>query len=127
MSSRIGMLPRLLLLLLLAICDFTTFPSLHMEVAAASQMMETATNRTATHTASPTCVPLQGIESNATGSLDPDYFLDLDVLQVSLKYEVYEVSNPVLRKFAECTAGLETPISMRNLLGGSQQLLPILR
>lgn len=71
----------------------------------------------ATHTTTPTCVPLQGIESNATGSLDPTAFLDLDLIKVFLALEPFNLQNPVIPTVARCSAGLETPIAMRNLLG----------
>lgn len=125
MSVPYRTLPRLPLLVLLVVCVLATFLSLQEVVATASVPTRNADGRTVSHTTtSPACVPLQGIESNTTGSLSPDEFLDLDVIRVSLKDEIFNVTNPVLQKFGECSAGLETPIATRILLGGSRQLLP---
>lgn len=122
MSLSHATLPRLPLLLLLVICGvLSTLPTRQGVLAAAASATTSRANNENTATqgaSSPTCVPLQGIESNATGGLDPDDFLDLDVIKVSLKDEVFNVTNPVLQKFGECSAGLETPIAMRILLGG---------
>lgn len=117
MSAPYGKLPRLPLLLLLVICVLAIILSLQEVVAAESATTSSRDDRTASHTTSPTCVPLQGIESNATGGLDPNDFLDLDVIRVSLKDEIFNLTNPVLQTFGECSAILETPIAMRILLG----------
>lgn len=105
--------------LLLVICCLAALLAQQGVVAATPGTSSSSNDGTGTHTtAARTCVPLQGIESNATGALDPDRFLDLDVIRVSLKNN-FNVSNPVGATFIECQASLETPIAMRNLLGGS--------
>lgn len=44
--------------------------------------------------------------------------LDYDVVSVSLAEEAFYITNPLVVTIAGCSSGLETPISMRNLLGG---------
>lgn len=60
------------------------------------------------------CVELQGIESGGGEGL-----IDLDDVKVSLQEEPFDLSNSVLLAVVGCSGELETPISMRNLLGES--------
>lgn len=57
------------------------------------------------------CVDLAGIESGGG-----DDTLDLDLVSVSLEKEPFALSNALITTIAGCSSGLETPISMRNLL-----------
>lgn len=65
------------------------------------------------------CVVLQGISNNSSG----DGGLDLATMQDTLSMEPFDFTNPVIPTIADCSGGLETPISMRMLLGKSQRLL----
>ncbi|CAM9509280.1 unnamed protein product, partial [Scytosiphon promiscuus] len=59
------------------------------------------------------CVELQGIESGGNGLTS----LNLTTLQETLGTEPFDISNPIIPTIAGCAGGLETPISMRSLLG----------
>ena len=63
------------------------------------------------------CVPLRGIESNVTGSVDRSEGLSLEVIKGSMIHEAFDPLNPTVPTLATCSSGLETSISMRNLLG----------
>lgn len=65
-------------------------------------------------TAPTECVPLEGLES---GGSPADGKLDLDVIKVSLKDEAFNPFTSLIPIVAGCSAGVETPIAMRNLLG----------
>lgn len=106
MSTLNGMLAPRLWPLLLMMCGLAIVPTCR---GTASAAMAT------------TCIPLLGIASNATGSLDPKAFVDLDAVKVSLELEPFHPTSPVLRQIVECSAGLETPIAMRSVLGGSRK------
>lgn len=97
----------------LLICCLAAFPCLEQGGLASAT---TSARHTVDDTAT-TCVPLQGIESNATGTLDAGAFIDLDAIMVSLAEEVFHPDNPIIPTVAGCAASLETPIAMRNLLG----------
>lgn len=58
------------------------------------------------------CVPLTGMSPGGG-----DGVLDEDVLRITLKYEPWNLSQPLVGIVANCAAGLETPVSMRNVLG----------
>lgn len=58
------------------------------------------------------CVKLQGIKSGGGEGM-----IDLDVTKVSLKKEPFDPSNQIVTAVVRCSSGLETPVSMRNLLG----------
>lgn len=58
------------------------------------------------------CLPLSGIEPGGGEGK-----LDYNVVSVSLAEEPFFLSNPIVPTVAGCSSGLETPISMRNLLG----------
>lgn len=60
----------------------------------------------------PPCLPLWGIEPGGGEGK-----LDYDVVSVSLAEEPFFLSNPLVPTVAGCSSGLETPVSMRNLLG----------
>lgn len=57
------------------------------------------------------CVELTGIASGGG-----DGTLDLDVVSVSLEKEPFALSNALITTIAGCSSGLETPVSIRNLL-----------
>lgn len=60
------------------------------------------------------CVPLKGIERGGT----PDGAgLDLDVIEVALVDDAFNPFTSIIPIVAACSAGLETPMAMRNLLG----------
>lgn len=61
------------------------------------------------------CVALQGIESGGDGLTS----LDLATLQATLGLEPFDPASPIFPTVANCAGGLETPISMRTLLGKS--------
>lgn len=63
------------------------------------------------------CVPLKGIESNVTGSVTSNTTLVLEDIMESLLLEAFDPLNPPVPTLAECSRGLETSVSMRNLLG----------
>lgn len=71
-----------------------------------------------------TCVSLKGIESNVTGSVTSNTTLVLEVIMESLQNEAFDPLNPTIPTLAECSLGLETSVSMRNLLGQYQCLQP---
>lgn len=106
-------------LLLVLCCLLAAFPSRQRGGMVAAS--KTRSLHSSTPTTAPTCVPLKGIESNATGTLDPAAYLDLDAIKVFLEEEPFNLDNPIIPTVAECSAGLETPISMRNLLGASDE------
>lgn len=58
------------------------------------------------------CIPLTGIVEG--GGQDA---LDLSVVSASLEKEPFDLSNALILAVSGCSSGLETPISMRNLLG----------
>lgn len=60
------------------------------------------------------CVPLGGIERGGTSD---DAGLDLDMIEVALLNEAFNPFTSIIPIVADCSAGLETPIAMRNLLG----------
>lgn len=59
------------------------------------------------------CIELQGIESEGDGLTS----LNLTILQATLGFEPFDLADPIFPTTASCAGGLETPISMRNLLG----------
>lgn len=61
------------------------------------------------------CLDLAGILSGGG-----DGVLDLDVVSVTVEKEPFDLSLAPLPTVAVCSAGIETPISMRNLLGGCE-------
>lgn len=63
------------------------------------------------------CVPLRGIESNLTGTVDRNTTLSLEAVSASLVHEAFDPLNPPVPTLAACSMGLETSVSMRNLLG----------
>lgn len=65
------------------------------------------------------CIPLTGITPGGG-----DGVLDEDVLRVTLENEPWDLSNPLVGIVATCAGGLETPVSMRNLLGKSGATVP---
>lgn len=69
------------------------------------------------HVPATTCVPLRGIESNVTGSVDGSQGLSLEAIKESMMHEAFDPLNPTVPTLAACSAGLETSVSMRNLLG----------
>lgn len=69
------------------------------------------------HVPATTCVPLRGIESNVTGSVDGSQGLSLETIKESMMHEAFDPLNPTVPTLAACSAGLETSVSMRNLLG----------
>ena len=71
-------------------------------------------------TTSSTCVPLQGIENGGTPA---EGGLDLDVIRVALVDEAFNPFTSIIPIVANCAADLETPVSMRNLLGENSLLL----
>lgn len=58
------------------------------------------------------CLDLAGIVSGGG-----DGQVDLDVVSVSVEKEPFDLSLSPIPTVATCSGGLETPISMRNLLG----------
>lgn len=58
------------------------------------------------------CIPLTGITPGGG-----DGVLDEDLLRVTLEKEPWDLSNPLVGIVATCAGELETPVSMRNLLG----------
>lgn len=62
------------------------------------------------------CVPLEGIEVGGTPAAGE---LDLDVIKVALMDEAFNPFTSIIPIVAQCSAGVETPIAMRNLLGES--------
>ena len=68
------------------------------------------------------CVPLEGIE---VGGTPAEGGLDQDVIEVALLNEAFNPSTSIIPLVAGCSAGLETPISMRVLLGEKYSLVPL--
>lgn len=73
---------------------------------------------TAPATPAAACVRLDGIETGNNPALGG---LDLDKIKVSLKDEAFNPFTSIIPIVADCAAGLETPIAMRNLLGEQLQ------
>lgn len=63
-------------------------------------------------TAAQGCIDLQGVVNGGGDGL-----VDLDVVEFTLEKEPFDLSVPTTLTFAKCTGGLETPISMRTVLG----------
>lgn len=103
-------------LLLLLICRLSGFTFLLDE-----GMLAEASPR---HRAPPTttCVPLEGIERG--GSPDAGG-LDQDVIEVALLNEAFNPFTSIIPIVAGCSADLETPISMRGLLGEKYIRAPV--
>lgn len=95
-------------LLLLLLCHLSGFTFLlldgGMPLAAA----------TASTTGTAACVPLEGVEVGGTPAAGE---LDLDVIKVALMDEAFNPFTSIIPIVAGCSAGVETPIAMRNLLG----------
>lgn len=60
------------------------------------------------------CLDLAGIVRGGGDGL-----LDLDIVSVTVEKEPFDLSLAPIPTVAVCSGGLETPISMRNLLGES--------
>lgn len=58
------------------------------------------------------CVELQGIEEGGGDGL-----IDLDDVRESLATEPFDLSNDIIPTVATCSLDLETPVTIRNLLG----------
>lgn len=66
------------------------------------------------------CVLPQGINDSGDGGLD------LATMQDTLGMEPFDFANPIIPTIATCAGGLETPISMRTLLGKINWQRPLL-
>ena len=62
------------------------------------------------------CLQLEGIESGGGKGL-----LDLDVVNITVEKEPFDFELAPIGIVAGCSSILETPISMRNLLGMSRE------
>lgn len=100
-------------LLLLLIGHISGFTLLHEGMLAEASPARTTTAA---------CVRLQGIESGGTPAAGS---LDLDVIKVALGDEAFNPFTSIIPIVAGCSAGLETPIAMRNLLGERSIRAPV--
>ena len=90
------------------------FSGILLIVSTATLWLQVASSQQSTAT----CVELTGIVSGGGEGM-----LDLDVIRENFQYEIGNLSIPVVGIASVCEkTGLETPISMRNLLGQSANL-----